>query len=258
MNSPGLTALKEAVSEEKHEVWMSAPDREKSGSSHSITFAEAVRTREIAENTLLVAGSPADCVLSAFRHFLPEQPDLVISGINIGANLGGDIVYSGTAGAARQAVFLGVPGVAVSLNTFSPPFHLRTAAQFIARNMEDFATLWHESGNTSHFLNINVPNVEHFAGSVLVAPPAKLVHENKMVSFSSPRGETYCFYEGTERVGIFEDIPTDVDLVEEGNIVVTPVQVYPELSETAEFYARHTFTTDGGPLEQAAGGGANG
>jgi len=245
MHSPGIAALKDAFSE-KHEVWTCAPDREKSGASHSITFAEAVRSKEIAEHTLLVQGTPADCVLAAFRYFLPEQPDLVVSGINIGANLGGDIVYSGTAGAARQAVFLGVPAVAVSLNTFFPPFHLETAAKFIADNMEDFASLWFESGDRSHFLNINVPNVERFEGSALIAPPAKLVHENTIVSFASPRGENYCFYEGTERVGIVEDVPTDVDLVAEGNIVITPVQVYPEMSGTAAFYAKHTFAVNGG------------
>ncbi len=245
IHSPGLMALKEGLAE-AHEVWVCAPDREKSGSSHSITFAEAIRARVVSEKALSVQGTPADCVLVAFRDFLPEPPDLVVSGINIGPNLGGDIVFSGTAGAARQAVFLGVPGVAVSLNTFSPPFHFNTVVDFVLHNAEDFRSLWHDSGDKSHFLNINFPNVERFAGEVVVVPPAKLVHENKIVSFSSPRGDTYGFYEGSERVGIEEGTLTDIDLLTRGDIAVSPVKVYPELSEGSHLYSSHTFRNGSG------------
>lgn len=243
VHSPGLAVLKEGLAGE-HEVWVCAPDREKSGSSHSITFAEAVRTTVVSDHTLSVQGTPADCVLVAARHLMPQPPDLVVSGINIGPNLGADIVYSGTAGGARQAVFLGIPGVALSIDTFSPPFYFETAVDFVSRNAEDFRLLWHNSGDRAHFLNINFPNVERFTGSVVVAPPAKLVHENKIVSFTSPRGETYGFYEGSKRIGIFEETPSDIDFVNQGNIVVSPVKVYPELSELAHLYAEHTFRTN--------------
>jgi len=245
IHSPALAALKEGLSGE-HEVWICAPDREKSGASHSITFADAVRTKVVAERTLSVRGTPADCVLVAARDFLPAPPDLVVSGINIGPNLGGDIVYSGTAGAARQAVFLGIPAVAVSLNTFSPPFHFRTAVDFVTHNAGDFRSLWLASGDKSYFLNVNFPNVERFVGSVVVAPPAKLVHENQMVSFSSPRGEAFGFYHGNERIGVKVDGITDIDVVSRGDIAVSPVKIYPELSGLARIYASHTFRMDGG------------
>ncbi|MBN1686937.1 MAG: 5'/3'-nucleotidase SurE, partial [Spirochaetales bacterium] len=243
IHSPGIAVLKEGLSG-NHEVWVCAPDREKSGSSNSITFSEAVRTALVSDRTLAVSGTPADCVLVAARDFLPAPPDLVISGINIGPNLGADIVYSGTAGAARQAVFLGIPGVALSIDTFAPPYYFDIAVDFVSRNAEDFASLWHNSGDRSHFLNINFPNVERFEGSVVVAPPAKLVHENRMVSFTSPRGETYGFYEGNKRIGISDGAPADIDHLARGNIVVSPVKVYPELSEISRLYAAHTFRTN--------------
>jgi 5'-nucleotidase len=245
IHSPGITALQDACAG-SHEVWICAPDREKSGASHAISFTEAVRTRPAGEKSLAVSGTPADCVLAAFHFFMPVFPDLVVSGINIGANVGADIVYSGTTGAARQAVFLGVPGVAVSLNTFSPPYYLETAARFIADNAERFKNLWIESGDRAHFLNINVPNVERFEGSVHIASPAKLAYENRLESFTSARGETYSFYAGNKRVGIDEDISTDISLIGEGNIVVSPVEVYPALSETVGRYEAEDFVVTGG------------
>jgi len=245
IHSPGISALREVFAE-KHEVWTCAPDREKSGASHSITFADPVRTRKVDDKAFAIQGTPADCVLTAFHQYMPEPPDIVVSGINLGANLGADIVYSGTAGAARQAVFLGIPGVAVSLDTFTPPCHFNTAARFVAGNIQDFLQLWLDSGDKTHFLNINVPNVEAFDGSVLIAPPAKLAYENRMVSFSAPRGESYLFYEGNKRLGMEEEVNTDIDLVSDGNIVITPVEVYPVLSRTAEMYAAQKFVTGDG------------
>jgi 5'-nucleotidase len=240
IGSPGLTALEDGL-KEKHEVWVSAPDRERSGASHSLTFAEAVQTKIVAERTLSVKGTPVDCVLAAFEYFLPHPPDLVVSGINIGANKGADILYSGTVGAARQAAILGVPGVAVSLDTFVRPFYFNTVVEFISRNLRSFRSLWDQSENKAHFLNINVPNVESYTGSAVVAPPAKLAYKNTMTSIAAPRGDMYHFYEGEGRIGVAEEGATDIDQLSKGNIVLTPVKVYPEMYDEGEQYASHKF-----------------
>lgn len=240
VGSAGLGALADGLKDD-HEVWICAPDGERSGASHSVTLTEAVQTKLISERTLSVRGTPADCVLVAFNYFLQKPPDLVISGINLGANEGGDILYSGTAGAARQAAILGVAAVAVSLNTFSPPFHLQTAVDFISRNIEDFKSLWERSPEKTHFLNINFPNVEHFTGDVIVVPPAKLAYKNGMTSFPSPRGDMYHFYQGDERIGNTENSDTDVARLSEGDIVLTPVKVYPEMYDSNRLYASYSF-----------------
>ena len=239
IHSPGLMALKDALS--GHEIWVAAPDSERSGASHSLTLSEAVRTREIDPQTFAVRGTPVDCVLIALQHMLANLPDIVISGINIGANAGADIIYSGTAAGARQAAILGIPGVAVSHNTFTPPLHLGTAQRFIKANVDAFVSLWQESADRTFFLNINVPNVESFDGSVVCAPPAKLTYENSITSFSSPGDEVYHFYSGTGRIGLDKTVDTDIAMLDRGNIVLSPVKVYPELAESTGLYRNHSF-----------------
>lgn len=240
IESPGLDALRDTLID--HEIWVVAPDSERSGASHALTLSDPVRTRQVAERAYAVRGTPADCILIALQHMLTEAPDLVISGINRGANAGADLIYSGTAAAARQAVILGIPGIAVSLNTFTAPFFFDTAARFVEANVVGLLELLQRSEDRTYFVNINVPNTESFSGSVVVAPPAKLTYENSITSFTAPRGEEYHFYNDTGRVGIGEDIVTDIDQLAEGNIVVSPVKVYPELSSVAGMYQSHGFT----------------
>jgi 5'-nucleotidase len=242
IESAGLAALKEGL-EGEHEVWVCAPESERSGASHSLTFSEPVRTRKISSRTLSVNGTPVDCVLAAFEYFLPGPPDVVLSGINIGANQGADIIYSGTVGAARQAVILGAPGIAVSLDTFTPPFRFDTAVDFVSKNLADFIALWNSAGGRKHLLNINVPNVENFSGSVVVAPPGKLAYSNSIRSTPGSNGDMLHSYVGHDRIGIQEEIETDIDLLADRNIVVTPVKVYPEIYDEGEIYTSHSFTT---------------
>jgi 5'-nucleotidase len=239
IESPGLDALRGSLTD--HEIWVVAPESERSGASHALTLSDPIRTRQVAERAFAVRGTPADCILIALQHMFTEPPDLVISGINRGANAGADLIYSGTAAAARQAVILGIPGIAVSLNTFRSPYFYDTPAVFVAANVASLLSLWQSSDDPTHFININVPNTESFSGSVVVAPPAKLTYENSITSFTAPRGEEYHFYNDTGRVGIDEDTVTDIDMLSEGNIVVSPVKVYPELSRAARAYESHSF-----------------
>ena len=123
IESPGLRELARALGGD-HEVWVVAPESNRSGSSHSITLGNPARFRRVGEREFASAGTPADCVLYAILGVVPAPIDIVLSGINLGPNLGTDIVYSGTAAAARQGAFMRKPSVAVSLSSYKAPYHL--------------------------------------------------------------------------------------------------------------------------------------
>ena len=105
-----------------------------------------------------------------------------------------------------------------------------------------FVELWTGSEDRTYFLNVNIPNTDPFSGKVVVAPPAKLTYENSISSFEAPDGETYHFYNDTGKIGIDENRVTDVDQLNRGNIVVTPVSVYPEQSKTDVDYGSEVFS----------------
>jgi 5'-nucleotidase len=240
IGSEGLVCLADRLKEE-HELWIVAPDSQKSGSSHAITLSGAVISKQIDERSFTITGTPADCVLVGLQSLVPGLPDLVISGINIGPNLGADLIYSGTAAAARQAAILGIPGVAVSLNTLHAPMYFSTAVYFIAENIMNFINLWKRLDDPTHFLNVNIPNTENYSGNVVVAPPAKLTYENHLSSFDAPYGEIYHFYNDVGRRGLDENIVTDIDELKAGNIVLSPVRVYPENSKITPEYVSYGF-----------------
>ena len=119
--SEGIKALISALSP-AHDVWVVAPETEKSGGSHSITLRDSVRVRMVGEQRFSCRGTPADCVMIAVLGLVPRDIELVISGINHGPNLGTDILYSGTAAGARQSALMGIPSVALSIGAYVPPF----------------------------------------------------------------------------------------------------------------------------------------
>ncbi|HIE05599.1 MAG TPA: 5'/3'-nucleotidase SurE, partial [bacterium (Candidatus Stahlbacteria)] len=109
----GLWIAKE-ISESVGEVWVVVPDKDKSGVSHSLTLRQPIRVEERAERTFVVSGTPTDCILLAYHHFIKDPVDLIISGINHGYNMGYDVFYSGTVAAALQGGILGIKSMAVS------------------------------------------------------------------------------------------------------------------------------------------------
>src|SRR5690606_26329178 len=115
VDAPGIKVLAEELRNAGHEVTVVAPDRDRSGASNSLTLDRPVRLRRIDHYTCAVAGTPTDCVHLALTSMLEYEPDIVVSGINNAANLGDDVIYSGTVSAAMEGRFLGLPSVAVSL-----------------------------------------------------------------------------------------------------------------------------------------------
>lgn len=160
--APGIKALKEAlVQTGEHEVYTVAPLEERSTTGHTLTLDSPLRVEKIDEFTYGCSGYPADCALVGIGHILKEvSPDVIVSGINRGANLAQDIYYSGTCAAAREAAFHGYRSVAVStvLNLSEVPnvIHFETAAEYICKLLSSGAL---EELDPLTMLNVNVPNI---------------------------------------------------------------------------------------------------
>ena len=197
IGSEGLLKLADVLrSRLGHRVYVIAPDVDRSGVSHGISILNGpVKLSARGEDTWRCSGLPADCVIVAMLGGLEEKPDLVLSGINRGANLGTDLVYSGTAAAARQASIMGVPAIALSLNG-SGVYHWDMAVSWSADHLEELAALWEE--NT--FLNVNIPNTPAGPEGMVITRPV-IKHYNDKMSMVTSRGSTrWCFLEYGQEV----------------------------------------------------------
>ena len=147
-DAPGINVLRERLLDDNHTVCVMAPASNQSGTSQSIHLGAGMEVREIDENFFTCAGSPADCVMTAIHGKLFDKPDILLSGINRGPNLGLDILYSGTCGAARQAVLMGIPSAALSVMWPGDEFfgsedenEYYAMADFAAKNLEVLKSL---------------------------------------------------------------------------------------------------------------------
>jgi 5'-nucleotidase len=217
--APGLIALSGALSE-LGRVVIVAPDREKSAASHSLTLNHPLRIDELEEDRYFVDGTPTDCVHLAVHVILKEQkPDLLVSGINRGGNLGQDITYSGTVWAALEGNLMGIPSMAVSLvdDRYSD---YRPAALFAAR----MAGWIRDRGLPDEtVLNINIPdNPEQDLDRYVITRQGYHRFEESVVRNIDPRGRSY-FWIGGQKLPSKGDIATDVGAVTAGYISVTPL-----------------------------------
>src|SRR5262245_10948315 len=132
VHAPGIKILAARLSN-AGTVWVVAPDREVSACSQSLTLKHPLRAEKVEERVYSVDGTPADCINLALVKLLPRRPEVVVSGINRGANLGEDVFYSGTVGGAREGTFFGLPSMAISLAVRGPDFDFGAAAEFAER-----------------------------------------------------------------------------------------------------------------------------
>lgn len=220
--SDGLRALEIALGS-RHEVWTLAPDIERSGMSHAISLRHPMKIRKMAARGFSCSGTPADCVILACHGALPVQPDVVISGINRGPNLGTDLVYSGTAAAARQAVINGMPGIAVSLATYTPPFEYGPLAGLVAAQLDFLMSQW----TPEVFINLNAPvTVDGTAMELVESFPSRRVYRDTLKFFDGPDGYSYSFFmDGT--IDTTEEAGSDEDTVNNGRASFTRVLTYP-------------------------------
>jgi 5'-nucleotidase len=220
IQADGIVALEKAL-ERVGEIYTVAPDREQNAMSHALTLHRPLRAQEIAPHRLAVDGTPTDCVKLALTGLLNVRPDIVVSGINKGPNLGDDVIYSGTVSAAVESALLGVPAIAISLATFEK-HDFQPAAEFAA------AFLSHISRTTippDTLLNINVPPLprEQIKGWRITRQGKRHYSEN-IVERVDPRGRKY-YWIGGDDLGFTEEAGTDCMAVKEGYVSVTPLQV---------------------------------
>ncbi|HHB92425.1 MAG TPA: 5'/3'-nucleotidase SurE [Thioploca sp.] len=154
--APGIICLADAL-QKFADITVIAPDRNRSGASNSLTLDHTLRVNEASNGFLYVNGTPTDCVHLAMTGLLEELPDIVISGINAGANLGDDVLYSGTVAAAMEGRFLGLPALAISLTNFTPKYYV-TAAKVAENILERLQTKSLFLPNNT-ILNVNVPDL---------------------------------------------------------------------------------------------------
>ncbi|MFH1954782.1 MAG: 5'/3'-nucleotidase SurE [Pseudomonadota bacterium] len=222
IHAPGLFALYEVLKSD-HEVFIVAPESEMSAVGHAITLTSPIRVQEVRKNGIIyghaVKGTPADCVKIAVQELLDSPPEIVLSGINVGANVGVNILYSGTVSAATEGAFLGIRSAAISLATLKDP-DFRFAARF-SREIIRFMV---ESGlSDGTALNVNIPALppEEITGVCLTRQGTSRFEEH-FERRNDPRGNVYYWLTGEKFI---ENGKPDNDSValRQNRITITPI-----------------------------------
>ena len=225
IHARGISVLHKAI-RDQGELHVVAPDTERSAAGHAITLTDPIKTISVEKDEVpfgtAVSGTPADCIkLGLCLLHKDNPPDLVVSGINLGSNTGISVLYSGTVSAASEAVILGVPAIAISLCTYQNP-HWETAAKVaeeivakVARNPLPDGTL----------LNVNVPNIP--LSELKGMKAARMGRSRFVEKFSThldPRGNNYYWLDG--ELDLLDDAAdTDVRVVQDGYVALTPIQI---------------------------------
>lgn len=222
--APGLRILAEALRPDA-DVTIVAPDREQSAVGHAITIYDPLKVKECYNGDAFlgyaVSGTPADCVKLALSALMPTLPDIVISGINQGPNLGMDIIYSGTVSAATEGAFLGIQSIAISIHSFARDAHFATAAQVVRELLDALPSLplpLHDL-----VLNVNVPNLPHKElQGWRMTYQGRTRYKEEYVQRHDPHGNAYYWVNGTicEEP---EDLNADYCAVKNGFVSVTPL-----------------------------------
>ncbi|CFW97113.1 Survival protein SurE-like phosphatase/nucleotidase [Syntrophomonas zehnderi OL-4] len=224
IQAQGIHALIQELSN-VGEIYLAAPDRERSGTGHSITVFEPIKVVKTkisgVKQSWIIGGTPVDCVKMALARLIDEKIDLVVSGINHGSNLGTDVLYSGTVSAAAEGVIMGSPSLAVSLNS-QDNFEFGFAAQF-TRRVVDMLTKQGFDKNT--LININIPDLpENDIKGIRFTKLGLRNYDNLFEERRDPRGNTY-YWLGGGVMDEEQDPESDVYAVDQGFISVTPIHL---------------------------------
>ncbi len=221
IHATGILALSQALGA-LGEVTVVAPDRERSAAGHSLTLHSPLRVFELRSGFYAVDGTPTDCVNMGIHSLLPFRPDLVVSGINHGPNLGDDITYSGTVAAAMEATLMGIPAIAVSLASHDPDGQFSAAAGVALR----VARLVMANGlPPDTFLNVNVPNcAPDRMGPPLITRQGKRSFVGNIVDKIDPRGRKY-FWIGSEEPAFNDEQGTDFHAIHREHVSITPLHL---------------------------------
>jgi 5'-nucleotidase len=232
--APGIRVLAEALASSA-KVTVVAPERDRSGSSNSLTLDRPLSVRRAANGYTYVNGTPTDCVHLAVTGLLEELPDVVVSGINYGANMGEDTIYSGTVAAATEGFLLGIPSIAISL-VARDGRHFDTAARVACDLVRRFAARPLEP---PVLLNVNVPDVAYEAlRGTVITRLGKRHKAEPVVKSSTPRGDTV-YWVGAAGAAQDAGIGTDFHATENGMVSITPLQV--DLTRYSQMQTLHDW-----------------
>jgi 5'-nucleotidase len=221
VNSEGLKSLYDSLST-LGKVIVIAPDRERSAVGHSLTLDTPLRLEKISEGWFSVNGTPADCINMGLNHILKgEKPDVIVSGINKGGNLGNDVTYSGTVSAAMEGTIFGIPSIAVSLVSEND-FLFNTASQFTLRLTQ---YIYKQGLPDDTLLNVNVPNkpLDEIKG-VKITKQGKRIYNDTIIEKVDPRKKNYYWIGGNHIQWIIEE-GTDYQAIQNDEISITPLHL---------------------------------
>ncbi|KZD07972.1 5'/3'-nucleotidase SurE [Oceanibaculum pacificum] len=224
INAPGLKVLEKIAKELSDDVWVVAPELNQSGSAHSLTLRSPLRLREVSPRRYAVDGTPTDCVLLAVNHLLRDaRPDLVLSGVNRGANMAEDVTYSGTIAAAMEGTLLGLPSIALSQAiAFQKPPHWSAAEE---HGPDIVARLLAEGWPEGVLMNVNFPNASaRKVQGVKLTRQAQRKIGSAVQEGKDPYGVPY-FWVGLIKTEEEAKQGTDLEAVAEGYISVTPIRL---------------------------------
>lgn len=228
--APGLEALATALAG-LGEIVVVAPEQNRSGASNSLTLDRPLFLKRAASGFYFVNGTPTDCVHLAVTGMLEYLPDIIVSGINLGANMGDDTIYSGTVAAATEGFLLGIPSLAISLTSFEGR-HFSTAGRVARELVERFIA---DPIREPVLLNVNVPDLPY--GELAGTEVTRLGRRHKaepVVRMTSPRNETV-YWVGAAGAAADAGPGTDFNATERGCVSITPLQI--DLTHNAQLAA---------------------
>jgi len=244
IDAPGLHALQEGLAE-LGEIWVVAPDRERSATSHAISLHQPLRMIQRGERSFAVDGTPTDCVYLALNHLMPQQPDIVVSGINLGPNLGNDVHYSGTVSAAMEGALFGHPAIAISL-CLPDDFQERSTLHFeSAAHVAESLTrsVLAKAMPPGVLLNVNVPNrPREELRSAKLCRLGYTDWADAVTKRRDPRGRDY-WWIGGDRNGHDEIPDSDNNGVAAGHVTITPIHY--DLTDYHSFAYTRALALDG-------------
>lgn len=238
IQSPGIKALSRVL-QRLGEVWVVAPDRERSAAGHSLTLHKPLRINREGLRQISVNGTPTDCVNLAINQILKRRPHVVVSGINMGANLGDDVTYSGTVSAAMEGTILGIPSIAIS--QMGEKNFCFDASSRVAGRLVRWVQRHGLPADT--LLNVNVPNLSpvKIRGIRVTTLGKRIFDPNTIIEKKDPRGKTY-YWIGGNRLQWETGQDTDNTAVKEGLVSITPVHLdltnYAALSSLRDLESR--------------------
>jgi 5'-nucleotidase len=226
----GIKCLVEELCALGHQVLAVVPDRDRSGSSHSITFDASLPLAQVNEYMYTYGGTPVDCVLAALvSGGLGCRPDVIVSGINSGPNLGTDILYSGTAAAARQGSLYDIPSIAFSIDG-NPSYHFSDAARWSAAHLDELVQYWRKGT----FINVNYPNTDAYSGCTFTYPALRIYQDSIKIKKNADGSSSYSLNDSGVAIKQGErctDGVSDWDAVRDNKVSVSIVYSYPKAAK---------------------------